>query len=63
MKQYRVQVRLSYYAWVDVEALDQYQAEDQAIRKSWHALEKRSGVWGEEPKVVHLEEVDEATSD
>jgi tetrahydromethanopterin S-methyltransferase subunit A len=63
MKQYLVQVRLSYYAWVDVEALDQYQAEDKAIRKAWDAMGKGSGAWGEEPEVVHLEEVDETTSD
>ena len=63
MKQYRVQVRLSYYAWVDVEANDEHQASDQAIRKAWHAMEKGSGAWGEEPRVMHLEETEAATSD
>ena len=54
MKQYRVQVRLSYYAMVDVEAENDDAAQSLAIRNSWRAMDKGDGVWGEEPEVMFI---------
>ena len=56
MKKYQMQVRLSYYVWVNVEAVDEHSAKDQAIRKAWREMDKQSGVWGEEPEVVNFSE-------
>ena len=41
MKRYQMQVRLSYYAWVDVEASDEHSAKDQALRKAWREMAHR----------------------
>ena len=57
MKQYQMQVRLSYYVWVDVEAQSEYSAKDQAVRKAWRELDKQHGVWGEEPEVLNVTEI------
>jgi len=56
MKTYEVQVRLSHYVWVTVEAYDEHSAKDQAVRKSWREMNKGYGVWGEEPQVMQLKE-------
>ena len=52
MKKYQMQVRLSYYVWVDVEAEDDYSARTQAVRQAWREMDKQHGCWGEEPEVV-----------
>ena len=57
MKAYQVQVRLSYYACVDVEADDEHQAHDRAIRRAHYAMEQGHGSWGEEPEVVSIDEI------
>jgi hypothetical protein len=54
MKKFTVQVRMSYYAWIVVEAESEYSAKDQAIRQAWRAQDKGEGVWGEEPEVLTL---------
>ena len=51
---YFVQVRLSYYANVEVEAEDEYDAKEQAIRKAHWAMDRGDGCWGEEPSVTHI---------
>jgi hypothetical protein len=51
---YTVQVRLSYYADVEVEADDEHSAKQQAIRQAHRAMEKGQGCWGEEPSVTHI---------
>jgi hypothetical protein len=51
---YTVQVRLSYYANVEVEADSQDRAEDLALRQAHRAMEKGQGCWGEEPSVVEI---------
>ena len=56
MKKYTAQVRMSYYAWVEVEAQDEHAAKDQGIRKAWRELDKGYGCWGEEPEVLDLAE-------
>jgi len=53
-ERYTVQVRLSYYADVEVEADSQDQAEAQALRQAHRAMEKGQGCWGEEPSVTHI---------
>ena len=53
-ERYTVQVRLSYYANVEVEADSQDQAEAQALRQAHRAMEKGQGCWGEEPSVTHI---------
>ena len=58
MKNYRVNVRLSYYVYVDVEAENDEQAFDKARRLAWQEQEKGRGVWGEEPEVQFLLEGD-----
>ena len=57
MNRYQMQVRLSYYAWVDVEASDEASAKDQGIRKAWRELDRGYGCWGEEPEVLELTEM------
>jgi len=54
MKNYRVNVRLSYYVYVDVTAENDEQAFDQARRLAWREQEKGRGVWGDEPEVQFL---------
>lgn len=54
MTKYRVNVRLSYYVYVDVEADSDEQAFDQARRLAWQEQAKGRGVWGEEPEVQFL---------
>jgi len=54
MKNYRVNVRLSYYVYVDVTAENDEQAFDKARRLAWQEQEKGRGVWGEEPEVQFL---------
>jgi hypothetical protein len=56
MKKYQMQVRLSYYVWVDVEAVDEHSARDQGIRKAHSEMDKGHGCWGEEPEVVNFNE-------
>lgn len=53
-ERYTVQVRMSYYANVEVEADSQDQAEAQALRQAHRAMEKGQGCWGEEPSVVEI---------
>ena len=57
MKAYQVQVRLSYYAYVEVEANDEHQAQAQALRKAHWAMDHGQGCWGEEPEVVSIDEL------
>lgn len=52
MKQYSIEVRMSYFVWVDVEALDEHSARDQALRKAHREQERGRGIWGEEPQVL-----------
>jgi len=59
MKNYRVNVRLSYYVYVDVTAENDEHAFDKARRLAWQEQEKGRGVWGEEPEVQFLLEGDE----
>ena len=59
MKRYQMQVRLSYYAWVDVEATSEHSAKDQGIRQAWREMDKGTGVWGEEPEVLEFMEMEE----
>ena len=54
MKQYTAQVRMSYYAWVVVEAESEHSAKEQALRQAWRMQERGEGVWGEEPEVLTL---------
>jgi hypothetical protein len=54
MKKYQMQVRMSYYVWVEVEAETQDSAEDQALRKAWRAQANGDGCWGEESNVVEI---------
>ena len=56
MKKYQVRVKLSYYAWVEVEAETQDSAQDQALRKAWRAQANGDGYWGEEPSVLEIQE-------
>jgi hypothetical protein len=56
MKKYQVQVKMSYYTWVDVEAENEDSARDQALRKAWRQQSLGYGVWGEEPEVLELKE-------
>ena len=56
MKRYQMQVRLSYYVWVDVEAENEHSAKDQATRKAWREMDKQRGCWGEEPEVLDVTE-------
>jgi hypothetical protein len=58
MKNYRVNVRLSYYVYVDVEADNDEDAHDQAVRLAWREANKGRGVWGDEPQVQFLLEGD-----
>lgn len=58
MKKYQVQVKMSYYVWVEVEAQTQDSVKDQALRKAWRAQANGEGVWGEEPKVLEIVEGD-----
>ena len=51
---YFVQVRLSYYADVEVEADSKDQAEAKALRQAHRAMERGEGCWGEEPSVTHI---------
>ena len=53
-ERYTVQVRLSYYASVEVEAENEYDAKQQAIRKAHWAMDRGNGCWGEEPSVVEI---------
>ena len=52
-ERYTVQVRLSYYANVEVDADSQDQAEAKALRQAHRAMERGEGCWGEEPSVTH----------
>jgi hypothetical protein len=56
MKKYQMQVRMSYYVWVEVEAETQDSAQDQALRKAWRAQANGDGYWGEEPSVMEIRE-------
>jgi len=56
MKKYQMQVRMSYYVWVEVEAETQDSAKDQALRKAWRAQANGDGCWGEEPSVIEIQE-------
>jgi hypothetical protein len=56
MKKYQVRVKLSYYAWVEVDAVDEESAQDQAVRKAWRAQANGEGYWGEEPSVLEIQE-------
>ena len=56
MKRYKAQVKMSYYVWVSVDALDEHSARDRAIRTAWRAQDEGYGVWGEEPEVIELKE-------
>jgi len=53
-ERYTVQVRMSYYANVEVEADSQDQAEAQALRQAHRAMDRGDGCWGEEPSVVEI---------
>jgi hypothetical protein len=53
---FTARVRLSYYAYVEVDAEDEDIAYDKAIRKAWRMQERGEGVWGEEPEVYDLTE-------
>ena len=53
-ERYRVQVRLSYYANVEIEADDEDQAKAQALRQAHRAMDRGDGCWGEEPSVVEI---------
>jgi hypothetical protein len=53
-ERYRVQVRMSYYANVEVEADDEHSAKQQAIRQAHRAMDRGDGCWGEEPSVVEI---------
>ena len=52
MNKYQVEVRMSYFVWVDVEATDEHSARDQALRRAYREQQKGMGVWGEEPQVT-----------
>jgi hypothetical protein len=52
MNKYSAEVRMSYYVWVDVEAVDEYSAKAQALRGAHEEQKLGMGVWGEEPEVV-----------
>ena len=52
MKQYSIEVRMSYFVWVDVEATDEHSARDRALRRAYREQQKGMGVWGEEPQVT-----------
>jgi hypothetical protein len=56
MKDYQVQVRMSYYVWVDVQADNKEFAEAQALRMAWRDHARGEGVWGEEPEVLDVVE-------
>ena len=56
MKKYQVEVQMSYYVLVDVEAETKDSARNQALRKAWRAQANGEGVWGEEPEVIELKE-------
>jgi len=57
MKKYQVQVKMSYYAWVEVEAENEDSAKRQGLLKAWREQSLgRGGVWGEEPEVLELKE-------
>jgi hypothetical protein len=57
MKNYRMQVRLTYHVWVDVEAENEHIAKAEATRKAWREMEKQNGCWGEEPQVLDMLEI------
>ena len=59
-ERYTVQVRLSYYANVEVEADSQDQAEAKALRQAHRAMERGEGSWGEEPSVTHITKGEQA---
>ena len=59
MGKFVARVRLSYYVNVEVEADNDYNAHDLAIRQAWREQDKGRGVWGEEPTVYDLTEVAE----
>jgi NADH:ubiquinone oxidoreductase subunit F (NADH-binding) len=52
MNKYSVEVRMSYYVWVDVEAVDEYSAKDRALRGAHEEQKLGMGVWGEEHQIV-----------
>ena len=52
MNKYQVEVRMSYFVWVDVEATDEHSARDQALRRAGREQSRGTGVWGEEPQVT-----------
>jgi hypothetical protein len=43
---------MSYYVWVDVEAVDEYSAKAQALRGAHEEQKLGMGVWGEEHQIV-----------
>ena len=52
MNKYQVEVRMSYFVWVDVEATDEHSARDQALRRAGREQSRGTGVWGEEPHIA-----------
>lgn len=56
MKKYQMCVRLSYYAYVEVDALDEFGAKDQGIRQAWREMREGGTNWGEEPEISELTE-------
>jgi len=52
MNKYQVEVCMSYFVWVDVEATDEHSARDQALRRAGREQSRGTGVWGEEPQVT-----------
>jgi hypothetical protein len=59
MKKYQMHVRLSYYVWVEVEAMEEEYAREQGIRKAFREMDKGHGSWGEEPEVTDFSEMEE----
>lgn len=51
MKDYQVQVSMSYFVWVDVQAETYEQAQDKALRQCWREQANGNGVWTEEPRI------------
>ena len=56
MKHYEVQVRISFFSNVNVQADDEEHAKEKAIRQAHTAMQRGYGSWGEEPEVVSVVE-------
>lgn len=48
MKTYSVSVKMPYFAIVDVEAGDEEQAKEIALRQAYRAMDRGVGSWGDE---------------